>query len=81
MLIPDNLKNGVIKNTRYETILNRSYQEMAKHYDTAIILAGVNGSQDKSIAEGLVKYTSTRIIAALRNQKFFSIDELKRAVV
>ena len=31
LLIPDNLKTGVTKNTRYETLLNRSYQEMAEY--------------------------------------------------
>lgn len=39
ILIPDNLKVGVIKNTRTELVLNRSYHEMAEHYDTAIIPA------------------------------------------
>ena len=39
ILIPDNLKTGVIKNTRTELILNRSYHEMAEHYGTAIIPA------------------------------------------
>ena len=37
LLIPDNLKTGVIKNTRYETVLNRSCQELAEYYDTAIL--------------------------------------------
>ena len=36
LLIPDNLKTGVTKNTRYETVLKRSYQELAEHYDTAV---------------------------------------------
>ncbi len=80
LLIPDNLKTGIIKNTRYETVYNKSYQELAEHYDTAIIPARVNHPQDKSIVEGTVKYASTWIIAALRNQKFFSIDEIHRAV-
>lgn len=39
ILVPDNLKTGVIKNTRTELILNRSYQEMAEHYGTVIIPA------------------------------------------
>ena len=39
LLIPDNLKTGVTQNTRYETVLNRNYQEMAEHYDTAIVPA------------------------------------------
>jgi len=80
LLIPDNLKVGIDKNTRYETILNRSYSEMADYYDTAIIPARVDKPQDKSAAEGTVKHTSTWIIAALRNRKLFSMHELKTAV-
>jgi transposase len=80
LLIPDNLKVGVDKNTRYETVLNRSYSEMSDYYDTAIVPARVERAQDKSAVEGTVKHTSTWIIAALRNRKFFSIRELKAAV-
>lgn len=39
LLIPDNLKTGVTKNNRYETVMNRSYQELAEYYDTAIVPA------------------------------------------
>jgi hypothetical protein len=80
LLIPDNLLTGVISNTRYETILNRSYNEMAEYYDSAVVPARVDRPQDKSHAEGTVKHTSTWIIAALRNRKFFSMHELKTAV-
>lgn len=80
LLIPDNLKTGVIKNSRYETVLNKSYQEMAEHYGTAIIPARVKKPQDKSLAEGTVKFATTWIIAALRNQKFFSLSEVQAAV-
>mgnify|MGYP000964278149 CR=1 FL=1 len=31
LLIPDNLKTGVVKNTRAEPVLNRTFQEMAEH--------------------------------------------------
>ena len=31
LLVPDNLKTGITKNTRYETVLNRTYQEMAEY--------------------------------------------------
>ena len=47
ILIPDNLKTGVIKNTRTELILNRSYREMADHYNTAIIPARPLSPKDK----------------------------------
>lgn len=80
LLIPDNLKTGVLSNNRYETKLNESYRELAEHYGTAIVPARVQHPKDKSLAEGTVKYASTWIIAALRNQKFFSLTEVKDAV-
>ena len=39
LLIPDNCKTATISNCRYETILNRSYQELAEYYGTAIVPA------------------------------------------
>ena len=80
LLIPDNLKTGVVKNTRYETVLNKSYAEMAEYYGTAIVPARVRAPKDKSLAEGTVKFATTWIAAALRNQKFFSLEEVKSAV-
>ncbi len=80
LLIPDNLKTGVTKNNRYETVLNRSYQELAEYYDTAIVPARVEHPKDKSLAEGSVKFASTWILAALRNEHFFTLNEAKEAV-
>lgn len=53
---------------------------MAEYYETAIVPARVRAPQDKSLAEGTVKFATTWIIAALRNQKFFSLEEVKTAV-
>ena len=80
LLIPDNLKTGVTKNTRFETMINRSYAELADHYGTAIIPARVRAPQDKSHAEGTVSFASTWILAALRNETFFSLADAKEAV-
>ena len=80
ILIPDNLKTGVIKNTRTELILNRSYREMADHYNTAIIPARPLSPKDKPNAEGTVKVIETWILATLRNRKFFSFEELNTAI-
>ena len=79
LLIPDNLKTGVTQNTRYETVLNRSYQELAEHYDTAIVPARVEHPKDKPLAEGTVKFASTWVLAALRDRKFFSVKEAQAA--
>ena len=80
LLIPDNLKAGVTKNTRYVTVIPRAYKEMADHYNTAIVPARVKHPDDKPNAEGSVKYATTWILAALRNYHFFSIEEAKTAV-
>ena len=54
ILTPDNLKTGVIKNTSSETVVNKSYQEMAEHYGTAIIPARPRKPKDKAFVEGSV---------------------------
>ena len=80
LLIPDNAKTATITNNRYEVVLNRSYQEMAEHYGTAIVPARVRKPDDKAAVEGSVRFVSTWITAALRDRKFFSIAEAKAAV-
>ena len=80
LLVPDNLKTGVLKNTKDETVINRSYREMAEHYGTAILPTRPRTPKDKAAVEGTVGIVSTWILAALRNQKFFSLEELNEAV-
>lgn len=80
ILTPDNLKTGVIKNTRRETVLNKVYQEMAEYYGTAIIPARPRKPKDKAFVEGSVGVVSTWILAALRNQQFLSLRELNEAI-
>lgn len=80
ILVPDNLKTGVLKNTKAEVVLNRTYQEMAEHYGTAVLPARVRKPKDKPSVEGAVGVISTWIIAALRNWKFFSVRELNEAI-
>lgn len=80
ILVPDNLKTGVIKHTKTEVVLNRSYQEMAEHYGTAIIPARVYTPKDKATVEGTVGIVSTFILAAIRNQKFFTLRELNETI-
>mgnify|MGYP002956348147 CR=1 FL=1 len=49
-------------------------------YGTAIIPARVRTPKDKPNAEGMVGNISTWITAALRNEQFFSLTELNRAI-
>lgn len=80
ILVPDNLKTGVTKHTKTEVILNRSYQELAEHYGTAVIPARVRTPKDKATVEGTVGIISSFILAAIRNQRFFTLHELNEAI-
>lgn len=80
LLIPDNLKTGVITNSKYDLVMNRSYQEMAEYYETAIVPCRVESPNDKSHAEASVKFAETWILAALRNRVFLSFEEARAAV-
>lgn len=53
---------------------------MAQYYETAIVPARILHPKDKNLAEGIVKFATTWIIATLRNRKFFSLEEVKLAV-
>ena len=59
IIVPDNLKTGVLKNTSNELVLNRSYQEMAEYYGTAIIPARPVHPRDKPNAENTVQTVET----------------------
>jgi len=81
ILVPDNCKTAVVHNGGwYNQQINAVYHEMAEHYGTAIIPARVRAPKDKPNAEGSVGNISTWITAALRNEQFFSLSALNRAI-
>lgn len=80
IVVPDNLKTGVEKVSWYTPTINKTYHEMAEHYGTAVIPARVRAPKDKPSVEGAVGVISTWIIAALRNQKHFTLQELNEAI-
>lgn len=80
ILVPDNLKTGIIKHTKNEIVFNKAYQELAEHYGTAIIPTRVRTPKDKATVEGLVGTISTYILAAIRNERFFSLAELNAVI-
>nr|BAM15192.1 hypothetical protein [uncultured microorganism] len=80
ILIPDNLKTGVDKADKYNPVINRTYSELAQYYQTAVLPARVRKPKDKVSVEDVVGDISTWIIVALRNNKFFSLAELNKAI-
>jgi transposase len=78
--VPDNLKTAVSYACRYDPELTNSYQELAAHYGTVVLPARPQKPQDKSKVEAGVQNAERRILAALRDQKFFSLAELNAAI-
>ncbi len=72
----DNLRSGVTRPHRYEPDVNATYQEMAAHYNVAIIPARSYKPRDKAKAEGAVLLAERFIIARLRNVRFTSLSAL-----
>ena len=79
-VVSDNIKSGIIKACFYEPAVNRTYAEMAVHYDTAIVPARPYKPRDKAKVEVAVLVATRWIIAKLRNRRFFSLFELNVAI-
>ena len=80
MVVSDNLKSGITKACFYEPNVNRTYREMAKHYDTAIVPARPKRPKDKAKVEAGVQVATRWVIAKLRKRTFFSLAELNAAI-
>jgi len=80
IIVPDNLKSAVTKTDPYEPTLNNVLTDMANHYDCSVLPARPYRARDKSAAEGLVHLVYNRVYAELRNDVFYSLEELNRAV-
>lgn len=80
IIVPDNLRSGVSRACRYEPDLNPSYQQWADHYGVAVIPARVRKPRDKAKVENGVLLVERWILARLRHQTFFSLDQLNREI-
>jgi transposase len=79
-LVPDNLKAGITKPSRYEPGINRTYQDLADHYGCVVLPARVMKPRDKAKVEVAVQIVQRFVLAKLRNRRFFSLAELNAAI-
>lgn len=75
-IVPDQLKSGVTRPCRYEPGVQRTYDELGRHYGTVIFPARPLSPRDKAKVEVGVQIAQRWILARLRNQTFFSIEAL-----
>lgn len=78
--VPDNLKVGITKPSRYEPGINRTYQELADHYGFVVLPARVRKPRDKAKVETAVGIVTRYLLGRLRHRRFFSLGELNAAV-
>jgi transposase len=78
--VPDNLRSGVSKASRYEPDINPTYHDLAEHYGVAVLPARARRPKDKAKVENGVLVVTRWVLARLRHQRFFSLNELNRAL-
>jgi transposase len=77
-LVPDNLRTGVERSDLYDPKMNRSYAELAAHYDTLIDPARVRKPKDKARVERPMPYVRDSF---WRGREFTSIAQMQQSAI
>jgi len=80
MVRTDNLKQVVIKANRYEPTFEEYCQQWSLHYNTTLTATRVAKPRDKASVESSVNTAYCRVYAPLRNEQFFSLNQLNNAI-
>src|SRR6201984_3477307 len=80
LLVPDNAKVAVIKACHFDPVVNRSYAEMAAHYDMAVLPARPRKPKDKDKGEAAGLVVDVGLLGRLRHRTFYSLAELNQAI-
>lgn len=77
-LVPDNLRTGVERPDLYDPKINRSYAELAAHYDTLVDPARVRKPKDKARVERPMPYVRDSF---WRGREFASLEAMQQAAI
>lgn len=80
LLVPDQLKSGITKACRYEPGIQRTYEDLARHYGTSVLPARPHRPRDKAKVEVGVQIAERWIVARLRHETFFSLEALNERI-
>ena len=84
MVVSDNLKAGITRACFYEPAVNRSYQELATHYRTAIVPARPRKPRDKAKVEAAVielRKADPKLTREMALRQAYRADPALRAAV
>jgi hypothetical protein len=73
-LVPDNLRTGVDRPDQYDPKINRSYAELASHYDVLIDPARARKPRDKARVERPMPYVRDSL---WRGREFASVQQMQ----
>ena len=79
-VVPDQLKSAVVVANRYEPGIQRTFDELGRHYKTTILPARPGSPRDKAKVEVAVQVAQRWILARIRNQVFHSLGELNARI-
>lgn len=79
-VVPDQLRAAVSEPDRYEPKLQRTYEDLGRHYGMAVIPARPRKPRDKAKVEGGVLVAQRWILARLRHETFFSLEALNARI-
>jgi len=82
IIVPDNPTTSTHQTHKgdAERVVNARYQQLADHYETAIVPARVKRPRDKAAAENAVNVVNKRVIGYLDDDVFTTLTELNDAI-
>jgi transposase len=80
MTVPDQPKPVATVACKYEPVLQRTFAELGRHYGMAVVPARPGRARDKAKVEVGVQIAQRWILARLRNERFFSLQELNARI-
>jgi transposase len=79
-ILCDNLKTAVKRPSKYEPVFTEICNQLSEHYQTTFSATRPYSPRDKAMVERAVSIVYNHIYAPLRNQDFFSLEELNHAI-
>jgi len=79
-ILSDNMKQYVDKNHRYEYKFQELADQWAVHYKANLLATRPRKPKDKPSVEGSVHLSYLRIYARIRNEEFYSLQEINKRI-
>ncbi|MDN5764000.1 MAG: IS21 family transposase [Microlunatus sp.] len=82
IIVPDNPTTSTHQRARgdSERVVNARYQQLADHYQCAVVPARSKKPRDKAAAENAVNVVNKRVIGYLEGEVWTTLDELNEAI-